>query len=233
MVTKKVWIGSTGPFLFDDSVLYIDEEEVIYPDNQQAIATNGQIVVQSAPSSPVHVVRKQDLDDALGDITAMEGRITTLESQMASAFGSIDYLSTHVATLEAKFTVGFFTMYVAGFPTEVTAGTYYAISDKFVAINIPNIGAAESTAPHIDFGNIPVEVQTVLSGAGIAAPLLVYDNVSGWDWAKTTFNVDAFWKIRVIPFVKSSAFPVGVGTLKGVSPQQLIFGRNQYAIYTN
>lgn len=62
MAVKKVWIGSTGPFLFDDAILYIDEEGVIAPDNQQAIATNGQIVVQSAPTSDVHVVRKVDLD---------------------------------------------------------------------------------------------------------------------------------------------------------------------------
>ena len=63
MTIRKVWLGSTGPFLFDDSILYIDEEGVIAPDNQQAIATNGQIVVQSPPTSDVHVVRKIELDN--------------------------------------------------------------------------------------------------------------------------------------------------------------------------
>jgi len=83
MAVRKVWLGSTGPFLYDESVLYVDEDGVISPDNQQAIATDGQIVIQSAPSSPVHAVRKQDLDDALGDISGLESRVDILEDTTA------------------------------------------------------------------------------------------------------------------------------------------------------
>ena len=63
MTIRRVWLGSTGPFLFDDSVLYNDIDGVISPDNQQAIATDGQILVQTAPYSDYHVVRKVELDN--------------------------------------------------------------------------------------------------------------------------------------------------------------------------
>lgn len=63
MTVRRVWLGSTGPFLYDDAILYNDEDGVISPDNQQAIATDGQIIVQLPPTSSVHVVRKAELDN--------------------------------------------------------------------------------------------------------------------------------------------------------------------------
>jgi hypothetical protein len=138
MTTKKVWMGSTGPFLYDDSVLYIDEDGVIAPDNQCAIATDGQIVVQSAPNSPVHVVRKQDLDDALGDISSLETRVTNLEASVAVAYTRIGAVETRVNSLEARFSTGSFTASLVGYTvTPITYAARYSKSDTLIAVETP------------------------------------------------------------------------------------------------
>lgn len=97
MTMRRVWLGSTGPFLFDDSVLYNDIDGVIAPDNQQAIATDGQILVQTAPSSDYHVVRKVELDN----LSSIIG-LGTMAYQNANAVS----ISGGIIQLTASSTVG-------------------------------------------------------------------------------------------------------------------------------
>jgi len=203
MAVKKVWLGSTGPFLFDDAVLYIDEEGVIAPDNQQAIATNGQIVVQSAPSSPVHVVRKQDLDDAIGDISGLTTRVTTLEAQMAA-------LTPRVTTVENKFVFGTFDVGVSGFfDTVYTRTITYVKVDRLVMLTLPLI-SGNSTMDFIALSFVPAFLSPAI--VGLQYPVIVHDATNGFDWAAAGFVASGggAHRLDIRLFVGAAGFPLGV-----------------------
>jgi hypothetical protein len=62
MAQRKVWLGSTGPFLYDDEIFYIDPDYGPSAELQKAILTDGQITVGLPPTQSTHVVRKYELD---------------------------------------------------------------------------------------------------------------------------------------------------------------------------
>lgn len=206
MTVRKVWLGSTGPFLYDDSVLYIDEDGVISPDNQQAIATDGQIVIQSPPSSPVHAVRKQDLDDAVGDIASLETRIASLETQVGNLNTTVyvDHQNAIVSLLN-KFPapVGF-TMAYDGFVDNSGLPASYRMIDKLVALSVPGKNGV-SNWDHILLGNIPSAIYT--PQYAITHPVLVNTAANGWDWCALTSNSGSSWAFTIKPFVKAAGFP--------------------------
>ena len=213
MTVRKVWLGSTGPFLYDDSVLYIDEDGVISPDNQQAIATDGQIVVQSPPSSPVHIVRKQDLDDALGDISGLEARVLVLENQMVNANNALvahgdtlNSLLARMTTVEAKFTTGSFTMTLGGFSEIVGRTSNYVKVDRLVVLQIPYVNYF-SGAEVIELGGLPAAINTPLQVPNQS--IVVSVPTLGFDWATISIRapVDPFWKFSIRPVVKYNGFP--------------------------
>src|SRR5215510_7023461 len=63
MTQRNVWLGTTGPFLYDDSIYLIDENENPTTYEQEGISTDGQISALTAPSKSEHVVRKYELDN--------------------------------------------------------------------------------------------------------------------------------------------------------------------------
>lgn len=58
MAVKQVWIGSFGPYPYDDAEFMPGSTTQL----QTALRTGGQLEVAEAPSAVNHVVRKEDLD---------------------------------------------------------------------------------------------------------------------------------------------------------------------------
>jgi len=228
MTVRKVWLGSTGPFLYDDSVLYIDEDGVISPDNQQAIATDGQIVIQSPPSSPVHAVRKQDLDDAVGDISALEARIAALESTVSLHSTQIVDIYTRLGATENvanyarnKFSNGLSNISFGGWTSILTAYCPWSRIDNISTMQLPALDGT-STNGVILMGNVPAELFD--QAYQMMYPLLVFTDAGGWEWAACYFDNSTYgppWNIVVVPYTKSGAFPTS--GRKFVPQQQLIW----------
>lgn len=61
MATQKVYIGSVGPFLYDDAAPIDDPDGDMAGENCKAIATPDQLYVGTAPSDPDHVLRLDDV----------------------------------------------------------------------------------------------------------------------------------------------------------------------------
>lgn len=65
MAEQKTWVGSVGPFIYDDTDQYNTETD--NPDSPedlellQGIRTTGQILVESAGTDPNHVLRVGDI----------------------------------------------------------------------------------------------------------------------------------------------------------------------------
>jgi hypothetical protein len=218
VTTRKVWMGSTGPFLYDDSVEYIDEDGVIAPDNQCAIATDGQVVVQSAPTSPVHVVRKQDLDDAVGNIADLDARVTALESGLATANARIDQNYNSIVALNSKFATSTFDMYWSGWGGVNGHGivTYYKI-DRLICVIIPRIESASSNT-YIWLGNFPT---ALVPPTQISVPLTVYTAAGSYDLSPASYSGDPFWQFHLDGGIKNGPFPTT--GLKVLLAQQFIY----------
>lgn len=197
MAVKKVWLGSTGPFLFDDAVPYIDPDGTMFPDNQNAIATDGQLLVNEPATSPTHVVRKADLDATVGNIDALVAR---------------------VAALEAKFSAVSFTMAYEGFATGgVTRSTFYRKIDRLIILYLPAVSDVV-TQTYIRLGNIPPEILPAIS---IQAPVMTNIPTVGLDWGSLTLTGDSYWKFALQPFIRSAGFVVGQNG--GMPAQQISY----------
>lgn len=61
MAEKKAYVGSSGPFLFDDTELVDDPDGDFAAETQAAFLTDGQMRVGTAPSDSKDVVRLSDL----------------------------------------------------------------------------------------------------------------------------------------------------------------------------
>jgi len=74
MADKKIYFGTVGPFLFDDADLINDADGDFAGEDYHAVVTDGQILVETAPTNPSHIVRLQDLVNLLlttfADVTA-------------------------------------------------------------------------------------------------------------------------------------------------------------------
>jgi len=65
VAVKKVYIGSIGPLLYDDTDLIEDEDGDFSGVFQKGITTDGQVLVSEAPSEDEHVVRLTDIEGNL------------------------------------------------------------------------------------------------------------------------------------------------------------------------
>lgn len=63
MVQRRVWLGSTGPFFYDDAVDLLSVGALPAGTDQHAIVTEGQLYVNTAPTASQHVARRMDLLD--------------------------------------------------------------------------------------------------------------------------------------------------------------------------
>jgi len=61
MATKKVFIGSVGPFLYDDTSAIDDVDGDFAGELLRALTTDGQMLLESTPTDPEEVVRLVDL----------------------------------------------------------------------------------------------------------------------------------------------------------------------------
>jgi len=61
MAEKKIYIGSVGPFLFDDDSLIDDEDGDFAGVYQKALVSDKQMVITETPSADEHVLRLQDM----------------------------------------------------------------------------------------------------------------------------------------------------------------------------
>lgn len=61
MATKKIYFGSVGPFLYDDTDPVNDPDGDFAGESHKALVTDGQQLIGEAPVDPTHVVRLQDL----------------------------------------------------------------------------------------------------------------------------------------------------------------------------
>ena len=60
MALRKVYIGSVGPFLYDDTDPIDDADGDFAGEDSRGLITNGQLIVEEAPSKPGHVLRQED-----------------------------------------------------------------------------------------------------------------------------------------------------------------------------
>ena len=88
MAIKKVYIGSVGPFLYDDTEPINDPDGDFAGQSQQAVATDGQLIVQTAASDDDEVRRLGDDAEILltivdsivtynGNVVVHEGNVVT------------------------------------------------------------------------------------------------------------------------------------------------------------
>lgn len=74
MATQKIYIGSVGPFLYDDASPINDVDGDFAGEDRNALSTSGQLLIEGAPTNNNHIVRLQDLVNMLNvtfvDVTA-------------------------------------------------------------------------------------------------------------------------------------------------------------------
>lgn len=88
MANKKVYFGSHGPFIYDDTALVDDPDGDFAGETTRGITTDGQLLINEAPTELTNVVR-------LGDgpiINPTAPQSITLASGIAAALGSTSYL---------------------------------------------------------------------------------------------------------------------------------------------
>jgi hypothetical protein len=72
MATKRVWLGSLGPHLYDDTEVVDDEDDIMTGYTREGLMVEGQILTLEAPTLDAHAVRLEDklAGDLLGNIGA-------------------------------------------------------------------------------------------------------------------------------------------------------------------
>ena len=74
MALIKFYIGTFGPFVYDDTVLINDPDGDFAGETFKALVTTGQLFIELAPTGPSEVARKSDLDalDGLAIVALLE-----------------------------------------------------------------------------------------------------------------------------------------------------------------
>jgi len=65
MARKKIYIGSVGPYLFDDEDLINDQDGDFAGDLRHAMTTNKQIIITEEPTDENHLLRLGDADNRI------------------------------------------------------------------------------------------------------------------------------------------------------------------------
>lgn len=79
MAVHHVWLGSIGPFIYNDE-LPLNDPDNLTDSTEQGLVTTGQVSVLSPPTADPHLVRAEDLRAALpsGIITMWSGSIASI-----------------------------------------------------------------------------------------------------------------------------------------------------------
>ena len=67
MALQKIYIGSVGPFLYEDTDPINDVDSDFAGEDRNALTTGGQLLIEGAPTNLNHIVRLQDLVNMLID----------------------------------------------------------------------------------------------------------------------------------------------------------------------
>jgi len=146
MAIRRYWIGSTGPFLYEDTGRYGFDNELF-----RAFRTDGQMVVDAEPAVDHNVLRLSDIDGVINIV----------------AVDDIDDPSTELASYTALRTGALLVVYEAGSPTNEYALYAY---DSTATANPPTVCAGSVgywvciVGEHA-VGGGPTDGKSVLSGA--------------------------------------------------------------------
>ena len=61
MAQKKIYIGSVGPYLFEDTDLIDDGDGDFSGDTRHGLVTDSQIIVEETPTHDMHIIRLLDM----------------------------------------------------------------------------------------------------------------------------------------------------------------------------
>ena len=93
MAIKKLYAGSIGPYLYDDANPVNDVDGDFAGEDRNAIVTDGQMIVEGAPTNPNNVARYQDLTSLLSltivDVTAVYALNTVYQNGDYLTFAQI------------------------------------------------------------------------------------------------------------------------------------------------
>ena len=80
MAEQKIYIGSHGPFLYDDTDPIDDPDGDFAGESMSGMALSGQMIVETAPSQANHIARKNEVDAILtGGVSSTIRVITNVQ----------------------------------------------------------------------------------------------------------------------------------------------------------
>jgi hypothetical protein len=89
MALRKFYVGSLGPFEYDDTDAIDDADGDFSGESYNAIVTSGQLRIGEVPSDSMHAVRKSELDALAG--TYEEGSFTLTAMGMSAVVQATAY----------------------------------------------------------------------------------------------------------------------------------------------
>ena len=92
MADQYYWIGTTGPFKYDDATP-VNDVNLVYdganaPD-ASPIITTGQLQISTAPTLGTHVLREEDIGGIVGDVSGPAGATDNAVARFDTATGKL------------------------------------------------------------------------------------------------------------------------------------------------
>lgn len=140
MAEKKVYVGSVGPFLFDDTDPIDDPDGDWAGVNRNAFTTNSQIIVDESPSLAHHVIRKADLETLFWPVGSLYFSASSTNPNTILGFGSWSRIA------EGQFLVG----QKAGDADFGTAGTSGGSKTHTHSVPAHNTGYSDASLEEVD-----------------------------------------------------------------------------------
>lgn len=109
MAEQKLWLGSVGPLLYDDTDLISDDDGDLPGETYSALSTTGQLTIMTPPTENGNVLRREDVT-AAAHLTYEEGTL----SLTANGF------ATPVPVTGSYMVLGKFVSYIINGFTEVS-----------------------------------------------------------------------------------------------------------------
>ena len=97
MATKKVYFGSSGPFLYDDTAALNDPDGDFAGENVQSLITDGQIYLPMMPMAMDQVVRLRDLGGILAPVDNNAANALSLSEQNKRSYNRTRALLSNLA----------------------------------------------------------------------------------------------------------------------------------------
>ena len=97
MTIHKYYIGGMGPHLYDDTEELLDPDEDFPDEDQHALVTDGQLIVEGDPTEDNNTVRLIDLMTMITETFTATGTIGT-NTQMVLCLGTFDLFLPLIAS---------------------------------------------------------------------------------------------------------------------------------------